>query len=355
MRGLRSHRPSPEGDGSGRGRSGAARRAGRPDTPAFGDPEEPPGTGRGSVFAAYPKRGGDEGEGPTHGAWRLSGRTDRAGRLFAVGGSTVAGLAGLATIGLLAGGCSAGGTGMRDEGPAVPAPVERTMPTPSQTPAPQRANVDPVSLLRADPQVSSRVKNSLKPCGSDSYPVNTSYGDLTGGSRPDIVINVTTCKDSIGIGTYVYRATGSGTAAPQSATPSSHASGASTGADLAAPTLDAAPGTDAGPTVPGSLASTYRTGTGAEPEAKPLPGQYENVFTSEEPSVYGTIDRGELVVTQQVYTKGDSVAYPSGEDVVTYDWARTKFTERYRVRNTYSKSNGDDDLGAPAPTVTASD
>ncbi|WP_329456387.1 hypothetical protein [Streptomyces sp. NBC_01497] len=281
--------------------------------------------------------------------------THRTGRIFAAGGSAVAGLAGLATIGLLAGGCSAGGTGMRDEGPAVPAPVERTMPTPSETPEQQPTSVDPVSLLRADPQVSTRVKRSLKPCGTDSYPVNTSYGDLTGGSRPDIVINVTTCKDSIGIGTYVYRLADSAAASAKSgASTTSTRTPGGTGTAAAGGSLSATPSAvmDTRP-VPYEGAGVDVSGP--TPQVKPLPGKYENVFASEEPSVYGTIDRGELVVTQQVYTKGDSVAYPSGEDVVTYDWTKSKFTERYRVRNTYSKSNGnDDDLGAPAPTVTAS-
>ncbi|MEW2549651.1 hypothetical protein AB0910_28445 [Streptomyces sp. NPDC047002] len=297
MRGLRSHRPSLDGDGGdgdGRGRSAAV-----------AGPAPRPGRAR-----------------------------RRAARVLAAGGSTAAGLAGLATIGLLAGGCSSGGTGMRDEGPAVPAPVERTMPTPTETPKQRRADVDPVALLRADPQVSERVKQTLKPCGSDSYPVNTSYGNLTGGSRPDIVINVTTCADSIGIGTYVYRAT----------------DGAPASSGLAATAADGTP--------PAATPSAADGGFPADTpprQAEPLPGRYENVFTAEEPSVYATIDRGELVVTQQVYAKGDSVSSPSGEDVVTYDWSKSKFAVRYRVRNTYSKStDGDDDLSAPAPDATAS-
>jgi hypothetical protein len=308
------------------------------------------------VGRAGPSTGPAPGDAPAPGG--------RAGRIFAAGGSTVAGLAGLATIGLLAGGCSAGGTGMRDEGPAVPAPVERTMPTPSATPAPQRASVDPVSLLRADPNVSPRVKTTLKPCASDSYPVNTSYGDLTGGSVPDIVINVTTCKDSIGIGTYVYRvadgSTASAKAAPSDAKTAAGTAG--TGTNTGPAPLGATPGPDASTTpdvdglAGGGIVVKRGTGRDGTKQQVKLPGNYENVFAAEEPAVYGTIDRGELVVTQQVYTKGDSVAYPSGEDVVTYDWAKSKFTERYRVRNTYSKSDGnDDDLGAPAPTVTANE
>ncbi|MCF3964011.1 hypothetical protein L1885_20560 [Streptomyces fuscigenes] len=221
-------------------------------------------------------------------------------------------------------------------------------------------------MLRADPRVSDRVKSSLRPCGSDSYPVNTSYGDLTGGSQPDIVINVTTCKDSIGIGTYVYRVADSA-----SASPGARASGSAADRTAAA-----------GTTAPGGAYSAVGTSLTSSPSAsqdpfagvagdddaaegglldgdapapgKELPGRYENVFSAEEPAVYGTIDRGELVVTQQVYTKGDSAAYPSGEDVITYDWSKSKFTVRFRVRNTYSKTDGNDDLGAPVPTVTAS-
>ncbi|MBP0461192.1 hypothetical protein [Streptomyces montanisoli] len=324
MRSLRSRRPSP-GGGGGSGEAGAAVSTdGRP----FGD--------SGAACRTAP-----------HGRSEASGRRPRrTARVFAAGGSTVAGLAGLATIGLLAGGCSAGGTGMRDEGPAVPAPVERTMPTPSQSPRPTARSVDPVALLRADPRVSEKIKDGLKPCGADSYPVNTSYGDLTGGSRPDLVINVTTCKDSIGIGTYVYRATGDGGGAATSGATSTTPSSATSGAGAS---RSAGAHSSGGPKPGESVEPLLRK------KQPPLPGKYENVFTSEEPSVYAAIDRGELVVTQQVYGKGDSVAYPSGEEVVTYDWTNSKFVERYRVRNTYSKPvDGDDDLGDSAPTPAPS-
>ena len=39
-------------------------------------------------------------------------------------------------------------------------------------------------------------------------------------------------------------------------------------------------------------------------------GRYENVFAAEEPPVYAEIDRGDLVVTKQVYEKGDPVVEP---------------------------------------------
>ncbi|MFE2939413.1 hypothetical protein ACFXKG_10210 [Streptomyces sp. NPDC059255] len=199
-------------------------------------------------------------------------------------------MAGLAALGLLAAGCSTGGTGTRDEGAAVTAPVERGAPTPRASVVTPATTVDAVALLRTDPKVSRRIKADLKPCAEDTYPVDTSYGNLTGGAAPDLVVNVMTCGDAVGIGTFVYREKN-----------------------------------DA----------------------------YENVFTAEEPAVYSTIDRGELVVTQQVYGKGDPMTYPSGEDVVTYSWSDGRFTERYRVRNDFNRAvgNGGDDGPKPEPTV----
>lgn len=207
-------------------------------------------------------------------------------RSFAVGTA----LAALAALGLLASGCATGGTGTRDEGAAVTYPVERGVPTPGVSAPTPAKTVDAVALLRKDPAVSSRIKADLKPCAEDAYPVDTSYGNLTGGTAPDLVINVMTCGDSVGIGTYVYREKNE---------------------------------------------------------------EYQNVFATEEPAVYATIDRGELVVTQQVYAKGDPLSFPSGEDVVTYRWADTKFSERYRVRNDYSRAVGNGDGVAPAPTATS--
>lgn len=213
-------------------------------------------------------------------------RSTTTGR-FAAGAVGAAAVAALAALGVLAAGCSSGGTGTRDEGAAVTAPLERGLPTPGVSAAPPVKTVDATWLLRRDPRVSARIKADLKPCAEGAYPVDTSYGTLTGGSAPDVVVNVMTCGDAVGIGTYVYRGKGPG---------------------------------------------------------------YQNVFAVEEPAVYATIDRGELVLTQQVYAKGDPVAYPSGEDVVTYAWSGTKFTERYRVRNDYSRAVGNGTLDAPGTT-----
>ncbi|MFJ8397204.1 hypothetical protein [Streptomyces sp. NPDC094144] len=198
-------------------------------------------------------------------------------------------LAGLAVVGLFAVSCSTGGTGTRDEGPAGTQPVVRITPT-ATTPSRARPTprVDAVALLKADTKVSERVRTDLKPCTGDEYPVDTSYGKLTGGPGADVVVNVMTCGDSVGVGTYVYR-----------------------------PRAD---------------------------------GTYENVFTTEQPAVYGTIDRGDLVVTTQVYGKKDAVAYPSGEEVITYHWANTRFSETDRVHNDFNRAVGAGEGDFPEPT-----
>ncbi|MET9885968.1 hypothetical protein ABZZ20_23075 [Streptomyces sp. NPDC006430] len=195
---------------------------------------------------------------------------------------------------LFAAGCATGGTGLRDGGPARTEPVSKsgsvTTP-PGHAPASASPSgkalkaVDPVALLQADPKVSAEVKRGLKPCTGKEYPVDVSYGKITGSAVVDIVVNVLSCADALGVGSYVYREDG---------------------------------------------------------------GKYENVFSDEQPPVYAEIDRGDLVVTKPVYAKSDALAYPSGEDVITYRWNGEKFTEQDRVHTDYSNIDG----GQPAPAST---
>ncbi|MFJ9739890.1 hypothetical protein [Streptomyces sp. NPDC101166] len=187
----------------------------------------------------------------------------------------------LAALGLLASACATGGTGARDEGPA-----RGTVPgaTPAAVPTSTFDRVDAVALVKDDPAVSAEVKRGLKPCVGDEYPVDVSYGDLTGGSEDDIVVNVLTCSDVVGVGSYVYRRAGDG---------------------------------------------------------------YTNVFKAEEPPVYAEMDRGVLVVSRQVYEKGDPVSSPSGENVITYRWVGGRFVKEYSWHNDYSVV-GDD---APPPSA----
>ncbi|UUN28414.1 hypothetical protein [Streptomyces sp. FIT100] len=198
-------------------------------------------------------------------------------------------MAGLAAFGLLAAGCSTGGTGARDEGPARTDPVAQTPSTtgPSTTASPVK-KVDAVRLVMADPKVSDRVKADLKRCAGDAYPIDTSYGNLTSSPVPDVVVNVLTCGDAVGVGTFVYREDDD---------------------------------------------------------------SYENVFGAEEPAVYSTIDRGDLIVTRQVYAKGDPVSYPSGEIVVTYRWTGNRFVEHDRVENEYSRSVDGGIAEEPVPSA----
>lgn len=179
--------------------------------------------------------------------------------------------------------CGASGTGTRDEGPARTDVVSRPTPSPSpaatSSPAPSLRQGQVVRMLRDDPEVSEETKDDLKPCGRD-YPVDVSLGDLTRGAAPDVLVNVMTCGDAVGVATYVYRVRN---------------------------------------------------------------GSYVNVFQAEDPPVYAEIDRGDLVVTKQLYRKGDPVAYPSSEEVITYAWRGGVFKETYRLHNDYSKAVGGDD------------
>ncbi|GGY51780.1 hypothetical protein [Streptomyces djakartensis] len=191
-----------------------------------------------------------------------------------------------AALALLAAGCGTGGTGARDEGPAHTDSVAgAAAATPSAAPSKTPDTVNAVKLVKDDPKVSPEVKRELKPCVADEYPVDVSYGKLTGGSADDVVVNVLTCGDAVGVGSYVYR------------------------------------GQD---------------------------GSYKNVFKAEEPPVYAEIDRGDLVVTKQVYDKGDPVSSPSGENVITYRWTSGRFAEKYRTHNDYGKVTGDSASPAPA-------
>ncbi|WP_442810993.1 hypothetical protein [Streptomyces sp. NBC_01217] len=230
----------------------------------------------------------DGGDGDPGGGRNSGGRkaTGGRGRNLACWAASTTTVVGLAAFGLLAVGCSTGGTGTRDEGPAGTQPVAQVTPsTAPQATASPTPRVDPVTLLKRDPKVSEGVRTDLKPCSGSEYPVDTSYGTLTGGSSADVVVNVMTCGDSVGVGTYVYRPRGN--------------------------------------------------------------GRYENVFSIEQPAVYGTIDRGDLVVTAQVYEKKDSVAYPSGEEVITYRWADNRFSEHDRVHNDFNRAVGNGEAGLP--------
>ena len=194
--------------------------------------------------------------------------------------AVIAAGAALAAIALFVAACGTGGTSTRDEGPAHASAAAGAVAPPS--PSPSRTSryrlVDAVSLLKKDPAVSPAVKRELKPCSGDDYPIEATYGDLTGGSVNDILVNVWACGDSVGIGSYVYRDVG---------------------------------------------------------------GTYKNVFRAEDPPVFSEIDDTDLTVTQQVYDTDDTSSNPSRETVITYHWKAGRFTERTRHETFYSRTGGD--------------
>lgn len=194
----------------------------------------------------------------------------------------------ITALGLFVAACGTGGTGARDEGPAGNDSLAPGAASVAARPTEDRESVAKVvELVKADPRVSKDVKRDLQPCVADEYPVDVSYGKLTGQSANDIVVNVMTCGDAVGVASYVFRERRSG---------------------------------------------------------------YENVFRAEEPPVYAEIDRGDLVVTQQLYAKGDPVEFPSSEEVITYRWTRNHFAEESRTHNDYSNAVGDTDTPEPVPS-----
>ncbi|MFJ3667512.1 hypothetical protein ACIPSE_13770 [Streptomyces sp. NPDC090106] len=197
----------------------------------------------------------------------------------------------LVAVALLVSACATGGTGARDEGPAraetaASSGAEKAAGASVPSPDASVSLSDAARLVKDDPSVSAEVKSDLRPCSGDDYPVDVTSGELTGGSARDVVVNVVTCGDLIGIGSYVYRL---------------------------------------------------------------VDGSYENVFKAEESPVYAQIDRGDLVVTRQVYKRGDAVAKPSGEYVITYRWTSDRFVKRWDQYNEYTTG-----LSAEAPSPAPS-
>jgi hypothetical protein len=90
---------------------------------------------------------------------------------------------------LCATGCAIQG-GVEVEGGASQVSPPPTLPTtPSGTPV----SADPIAILRADPQVSDKIKSELVPCQDGSYPVDDRYIDLTRDGKAELVITLLTC------------------------------------------------------------------------------------------------------------------------------------------------------------------
>ena len=143
------------------------------------------------------------------------------------------------------------------------------------------------SMVRRDDSVSADVREDLTPCSGDDYPMDTDSGNLTAGDGPDLVVTVTTCGDGLGIAAYVYRMIG---------------------------------------------------------------GKYQDIFEDERPPVYGSVTDGRLQIVHEVYRSDDTVAYPTGEESVTYAWRGNRFIETAR---SYSDFNAKTPTASPEPTHTA--
>lgn len=192
--------------------------------------------------------------------------------------AVIAAVASIAALALFVAACGAGGTGPRDEGPAHASAVAGSVASPSPSPSEKYRRVDAVDLIKKDPAVSGTVKRELKPCSGDDYPVDVTYGDLTGGSVNDVLVNVTTCGDYVGIAAYVYREEN---------------------------------------------------------------GTFTNVFKNEESPVYAEIDGADLTVTKQVYDTDNPVSNPSRETVITYGWRSGRFVQTQIHETDYSKTGAD--------------
>lgn len=233
-------------------------------------------------------------------------------------------LSGSAALALLATGaltaCGSVGEGVRLEGPptaatgpdrlqaspgsATVAPSGRvTPPTPSGegvggSPGPQQkgGGFNPanepdrvVALLRGDPKVSAGVKQVLQPCAG-SWPMTVETGQATG-PLGDVVVNVSSCADGVGVGTYVYRRSSS--------------------------------------------------------------GALVNVFAAEGPPVRSTIEAGRLVVSRDVFLGDEPVCCPSGRDVVTYEWRNGVFRAVHRERVDAERAERGETVKRPAPRTSA--
>jgi hypothetical protein len=170
-------------------------------------------------------------------------------------------------------GCAAGG-GVRLEGSASPF---------STTPSPSSSDVDSgkvnvAELVRNDPRVGFKGDVRRCPGSGHKYPLTAKYGHLTDSDRPDLLVNLSTCGDGMGLGVYVYE---------------------------------------------------YKDGS------------YKNVFLEETPPVQGSIQDGILVVNRQVYTGSDAVCCPTGKSVTTFAWNGGWFSEVSHTRSAYgSRSDG---------------
>jgi len=180
---------------------------------------------------------------------------------------------------LCAAGCATQG-GVEVAGRASQVSPPPSAPTlPSGTPA----SADPVAILRADPQLNPKIKDSLRPCEGGQYPADDRYVDLTGDGEAELVVMLVDCpldvyaKQGLPLETGVVRYSG-----------------------YAAYVYDLA-------TEP----PTRLLGVeGAAIELLPYPGRHN-----------------ELVLIRSSWAERDEPCCPSDQSVVVYRWDGTKLVE----------------------------
>ena len=148
----------------------------------------------------------------THARWSVGSGSVRAERCAARQAqraealeAVITAMAVLAVLALFVSACATGGTGARDEGPAAPRPVAGPRPRPRAPSGAYRTKVDAVALVKDDPRSPAGSSTELKPCVADEYPVDVSYGRPDRRRRRRRLVNVLTCGDAVGVGSYVYR------------------------------------------------------------------------------------------------------------------------------------------------------
>ncbi|MGW5354015.1 hypothetical protein ACWERV_26275 [Streptomyces sp. NPDC004031] len=139
---------------------------------------------------------------------------------------------------------------------------DRTPPT--TPPSESRTGRTFRSTAPSDPSGRADPSDPSDPADADSYPVTVDSGNLTAGDGPDLVVNVTTCGNGLGVAAYVYRM---------------------------------------------------------------VKGKYQNVFADERPPVYGSVEDGQLEITHEVYEMNDPLSSPVGQESVTYVWRGGRFVQ----------------------------
>lgn len=164
-------------------------------------------------------------------------------------------------------------------GVQVEGQASQVTPPPSTPPPPTDVtpSFDPVALLRADPNVSDKIKSTLTPCVQGRYPVDARYSDVTNDGSADLLVTVVACDSKL--------------------------------------IQDSAP---AGARSGGALANYIY-------DLKPKPPV--DIFASEEPAQLFDQSEGLIQLVQWEYRASDRSCCPSLQSSMLYKWSGTAFEQ----------------------------